>query len=86
MVLKNLFTGQQWRNRHKNMGRGEERVRCMERGTWKITLPYVKYIANGNLLYGSGNSNGALYQPRGVGWGGRWEGGSKGRRYMYTYG
>ena len=28
---------------------------------------------------------GALYQPRGVGWGGRWEGGSKGRGYMYTY-
>ena len=25
----------------------------------------------------------ALYQPRGVGWGGRWEGGSKGRGYMY---
>ena len=39
------------------MGRGEERVRCMERVTWKLTLPYVKYIANGNLLYGSGNSN-----------------------------
>ena len=29
---------------------------------------------------------GALYQPRGVGWGGRWEGGSKGRGYMCTYG
>ena len=29
---------------------------------------------------------GALYQPRGVGWGGKWEGGSKGRGYMYTYG
>ena len=29
---------------------------------------------------------GALYQPRGVGWGGRWEEGSKGRGYMYTYG
>ena len=28
---------------------------------------------------------GALYQPRGVRWGGRWEGGSKGRGYMYTY-
>ena len=26
---------------------------------------------------------GALYQPRGVGWGGRWEGGSKGRGYIY---
>ena len=25
---------------------------------------------------------GALYQPRGVGWGGRWEGFSKGRAYM----
>ena len=29
---------------------------------------------------------GAWYQPRGVGWGGRWEGGSKGREHMYTYG
>ena len=28
----------------------------------------------------------ALNQPRRVGWGGRWEGGSKGRGYMYTYG
>ena len=27
---------------------------------------------------------GALYQPRGVGWGERWEGGSKGRGY-YVY-
>ena len=69
-----------------DIGRGEERVRCMERVTWKLTLPYVKLIANGNLLYGSGNSTGALYQPRGVGYGRRWEGGSKGRGYMYTYG
>ena len=29
---------------------------------------------------------GALYQPRGVGWGGSWEGDSSGRRHMYTYG
>ena len=28
----------------------------------------------------------ALYQPRGVGWGERWEGVSKRREYMYTYG
>ena len=27
-----------------------------------------------------------LYQTRGVGLGGRWEGGSKGQAYMYTYG
>ena len=38
-------------------GSGEERVRCMERITWKLTLPYVKYKANRNLLYDSGNSN-----------------------------
>ena len=29
---------------------------------------------------------GALYQPRVVRWGGRWEEGSKGRGYMYNYG
>ena len=29
---------------------------------------------------------GALSQSRGVGWGRRWEGGSKGSRYMYIYG
>ena len=29
-------------NRLIDMGRGEERVRCMERVTWKLTLPYVK--------------------------------------------
>ena len=29
---------------------------------------------------------GALKQSIGVGWGGTWEGGSKGRGYMYTYG
>ena len=27
---------------------------------------------------------GAMHQPRGVGWGGRWELGSKRRGYMYT--
>ena len=30
---------------------GESRV------TWKLILPYVKYIANGNSLFVSGNSN-----------------------------
>ena len=38
-------------NRLMDMGRGEEKVRCMKRVTWKLT------IASGNLLYGSGNSN-----------------------------
>ena len=46
MVLMNLFTGQQWRNRHGEQtyghGEGEERVRGMERVTWKLTLPCIK--------------------------------------------
>ena len=29
---------------------------------------------------------GALYQPKGMGWGGKWEGSSKGKGYIYTYG
>ena len=32
-----------------------------------------------------GTQKGALYQPRGVVWGGRWEGGSRGKGHMYTY-
>ena len=40
-----------------DMERGEERVRCMEKVTWKLTSPYVKSMAKRNLLYGSGNSN-----------------------------
>ena len=49
MVLKNLFTGQQVNigetgieNRLMDMGRGKERVKGMERVTWRLTLPYVK--------------------------------------------
>ena len=46
MVPENLSTGQQWRKRHRDrprdFRRGEERVRYMERVTWKPTLPYVK--------------------------------------------
>ena len=50
-------------------GRRKERVGWTERETWKLTLPYVKYTANGNLLYDSGNSNqgsGTTYRG---GWG-----------------
>ena len=46
MVLKDLLMGNNGEtdieNRLMDMGRGEERVRCIERVTWKLTLPYVK--------------------------------------------
>ena len=32
----------QTQNRLIDMGRGEEKLRCMERVTWKLTLLYVK--------------------------------------------
>ena len=49
-------------------------------------ITICKIDSNGNLLYGSGNSNRALYQSRGLGWGGRGEEGSKGRGCTYAYG
>ena len=78
MVLKNLFRGSSGETdvekRLTDMGRGEEKVRCMERVTWKLTLPYVKQIANRNLLYGSRNSNrGSVINLEG------WNGEGKGR-------
>ena len=43
-------------------------------------------IASGICCMAQETQTGALYQPRRVGWGGRWEGASKARGYMYTYG
>ena len=45
MVLKNLqgSNGEtDIENRLIDMGRGDKRMRYMERVTWKLTLPYVK--------------------------------------------
>ena len=56
----------------------------MERVTWELTLPYVESIANGNLL--TGNSKRGSVSAQRMEWGGTWEGSSKGRGYMYTYG
>ena len=43
------------------------KVRRMERVTWKFTIPYVKQIASGNLLYDSGTSNrGSITKSRRV--------------------
>ena len=88
MVPKNLFAEQQWRNRHKKRtyGRGERGeegemygesnmetyiTMCKTDSQWEFAVWFRK-LKQGlciNL----------------VGWGGRWEGGSKGRGYMYAY-
>jgi len=73
-------------NRIMDIGRGDERVRCMERVTWKhITICKIDSQWEFALCLRK-LKTGALYQPRGVGWGGRWKGSSKGRGYMYFYG
>ena len=71
----------------KSMVRCMERcmVRCMERVPWKLTLPYLRWPM-GICCMAQETETGDLYQPRGVGWEVRWEGGSKRRGYMYTYG
>jgi len=47
-------------NRLMDTGRGEERVRCMERVTWKLTLLYVKQIVNGNCSMSQGTQTGSV--------------------------
>ena len=42
MVLNNLFTETEIENRFLDMGREEERVRCMERVTWKLNITVCK--------------------------------------------
>ena len=88
MVPKNLFAGQQLRNRHRketygHSERGGEGEMC-GRVACKRTLPYVKWIAKWNLLCGSENSNGLCVNLEG--WDGEADVGRlRGRGYRYTY-
>ena len=48
---------QTWRTDLWSWGQGrKERMECLVRVIWKYTLPYVKYVVNGNLLYDSRHS------------------------------
>ena len=80
----NLFAGQQWRRRHREQtvdtaGEGEGGTNG-ETSMETYTLPYVKYIASGNLLYDAGRSNPTEKGGRG------WEaGGSYKKEGSYLY-
>ena len=55
MVFMNLFAGQQYRHRHRvqtcgHSGEGEDGTNW-DSSTETYTLPYVKQIAIGNMLY-----------------------------------
>ena len=91
MVLKNLSTGQQWRNRHREQtyGQGERggegemygksnmetySAMCEIDHQWEFAV-WLRKLKQGFCI----NLEGWVGA-------GRWEGGSKGRGYMYTYG
>ena len=91
MVLKSLFTGQQWRNRHREKiyGPGERggEGEMYRKSNMETYITIYKIDSQWEIAgMAQETQTGALYQPRGVGCGERWEGGSKGRGYMYTYG
>ena len=69
-------------NRRGHEGEGEDGTNG-ESTMNAYTLPYVKQIVSGNLLYGSGNSNWCSVDNL-EGW--DEVGGSRGRRHMYSYG
>ena len=77
MVPKNLFTGQQWRNRHREQtyehgergGEGE----MYGKSNMETYITICKIEPTGICCLAQETQAGALYQPRGVGWGGRWE-------------
>ena len=89
-MLKNVFTGQQWRNRYREQtyGHGERggEGEMYEKSNMETYITICKIDSQWEFAVWLRKIKRALYQPRGVGWGGRWEGTSRERGYMYTYG
>jgi len=88
MVLKNLFTGQHWRNRHREWtyGHGEKggEGEMYVVSNMETYITVCKIDSLGNLLYGSGNSNrGSVSTWRGGM--GREMGGRFKRKGVYVY-
>ena len=82
-VLKNLFTGQQWKNRHREQtyGHGERggEGEMYAKSNIETYITVCKIESQQEFaVWLRKLKTGTLYQPRGVGWGGRWEGGTKG--------
>ena len=90
MVLKNLFAGQHWKNIHKEQTyghgeRGEEGEMCGKSNMKTfITVCKIEQIAVGYGPMAQETQKGALYQLRGVGWGGEIGGRFK-RKGIYLY-
>ena len=88
--IDELTYRQQWRNRHREQtyGHGEREGEGEMYGKSKMEtyITVCKIDSQREFAVWLGKQTWALYQPRGVGWGGRYERGSRGRGYIYTYG
>ena len=72
MILKNLITGQQWRNRHREQtyGPGERGGEGEMYGESNVETYITVYKIDSQWEFAvtsQGTQTGALYQPRGVG-------------------
>ena len=83
MVLKNLFTGKQWRNRHREQTYGDGKRRgkgeMYQKSNMETYTTICKIDSQREFAVYLRNSNRGSVSTRGVEWKGRWEGGSKGR-------
>ena len=95
MVWENLFSGQQWRNRHREQtyGHGEKggEGKMYGESNMEIYIPICKIGSQWEFSVWLRELKQGLCMsgipPNGVGWGGRWEGeGSRAREHMHTYG
>ena len=83
MSLNNLWEfvmeGADWRAAVSGVTKSQ-----LKRSDWTdwLTLPYEKQVV-GICYMMQGAQFSVLWQPRRVGWGGRWEEGSRGRRHIY---
>ena len=90
MILSNLFTEQHWRNGHRGQtyghgarpGEGE----MYEKSNMETYDTIWKIDSKREFAVWLRNSNRGSVSTQWGGIGERWEGGSKERGYMYTYG
>ena len=73
------------KNRLLDSGKGEGGM-IWENSIETCTLPYVEWMTSVSSRHEAGQSGLVLCDNLGMGWGGRWEGGSGWRVHMHTYG
>ena len=82
IVPNNLFAGQQWRKRGREQtyGHGERggEGKMYGESNMETYITKCKIDSQWECCMSQGTQTGALYQPRGVGQGGRREGGERG--------